>query len=147
MLRRPCNGYVKHTGTALGRGVFAAKRFAAGDLVELCPVVVMRCDFKALPLELQQRVFDWSTLAKVAGTRALALGYGSLYNHANQANLCYEPSEDGTCLRFVAAVDIGADSELTINYNGTFGKNISDEDDWFESNGIVPYVRAEERRG
>ena len=136
----PCDGYVRDTGNATGRGVFAGRSYIAGEVVEVCPVVVLKCDFKLLPPELQQRVFDWSALAKVEDAAlALVLGYGSMYNHANPANLYYEPSEGGECMRFIAASDIDANSELTINYNGAYGKNVSDEDDWFEARGIAPF--------
>lgn len=143
MLCTPCNGHVRDTGNATGRGVFAARAFTAGEVVELCPVVILECDFKSLPPEIQQRVFDWSALAQAEGVVcALALGYGSMYNHANPANLRYEPSGEGECMRFIAASDIDANSELTINYNGAYGENVSDEDDWFESRGITPFSEA-----
>ena len=136
----PCNGYVRDTGNATGRGVFAGRLFIAGEVVEVCPVVILQCDFKLLPSELQQRVFNWSAPAKAQGAvYALALGYGSMYNHANPANLHYELSEGGEYMRFIAASDIDANSELTINYNGAYGKNVSDEDDWFEARGIAPF--------
>ena len=136
----PCNGYVRDAGNETGRGVFASRPFTAGEIVEVCPVVILKCDFKSLPVELQQRVFNWSALAKVKGAvHALALGYGSMYNHANPANLWYEPAEGGEYMRFIAASAIEANSELTINYNGAFGKNTSDEDDWFEARGITPF--------
>lgn len=139
MICKPCIGYVKDTGTRVGRGVFAAKNFVAGELVEVCPVVILQCSFETLPTELQRRVFDWTALANTKGAHALALGYGSIYNHANPANLYYEPADDGLHLRLIAAVNVSADSELTINYNGAYGKNISEEDDWFQSNGVVPW--------
>jgi uncharacterized protein len=140
MLFTPCNGYIRDTGNATGRGVFAGRAFTAGEVVEVCPVVILECDFKLLPPELQQRVFNWSALAKAEGAvHAFALGFGSMYNHANPANLHYEPSVQGECIRFIAASDVDVNSELTINYNGAYGKNVSDEDDWFESRGITPF--------
>jgi hypothetical protein len=39
MLLKPPSVYVKDTGTAKGRGVFALRDFTAGEVIELCPVV------------------------------------------------------------------------------------------------------------
>lgn len=138
----PCVGYVKDTGTPLGRGVFASRSIAAGEIVEICPIVLLEVDFKDLSKALQQRVFNWSNLAKSrAGVHGLALGYGSLYNHANPANLSYEAAADGQQLRFTAVRKIARDEELSINYNGEDGSHISTEDDWFVSRGEVPFER------
>jgi hypothetical protein len=50
-----------------GRGVFALQSFQAGDVVEICPVIVFECPYDDLPAELQEYVFDWSDLDSSAG--------------------------------------------------------------------------------
>ena len=48
---------------------------------------------------------------------ALALGYGSLYNHSYQPNARYD-DESGQTKVFTAIRDIEAGEEITVNYNG-----------------------------
>ena len=49
-------------------------------------------------------------------TLALALGYGSLYNHSYQPNARYDDQPAGA-MTFTALRDIRAGEEITINYN------------------------------
>ena len=140
-------GYVKDTGTPKGRGVFASRALRAGEVVEVCPVLLLHVSFDKLPDEIRRVVFNWSKLANMTGVHALALGYGSMYNHANPANVRYEASEDGAYLRLVATEAIGCDSELTINYNAIGGGTRSESDDWFRSVQVTPYEASPNRDG
>lgn len=49
---------------------------------------------------------------------ALALGYGSLYNHSSKPNCIYWTIKDEGVIEFVALVDIQAGEEIRVNYNG-----------------------------
>ena len=86
---------------------------------------------------LKRRVFNWERLASVQGTSAIALGYGSMYNHANPANLRYLSALAGEAIAFIAVRAIQRDEELTINYNGVGGEPVSGEDVWFKVCGVV----------
>lgn len=101
-----------------GTGVFAARPFAPGDLVECCPVVVCpgREEVLLEQTALRGLYFHWgdSGVADVA----LALGYGSLYNHAWRPNARYETDVEGAVVRFVAVRPIETGDEVTINYTG-----------------------------
>src|SRR5690348_2259732 len=68
-----------------GRGVFAARRFEPGETIEICPVIPLsEADARALDRTgLYDYYFGWGTDGKAA---AIALGYGSLYNHSPSAN-------------------------------------------------------------
>jgi len=132
--------YVKDTGTPKGRGVFALRAFGAGEVVEVCPVVVLSALRKALPVEFQDRVFHWEWRPDGNGSSALALGYGSLYNHNNPSNMRYEVDLQTLTLRFIAVRDIGADEELTINYSGVGGAAASSDDWWFEEKNFKPVI-------
>jgi SET domain-containing protein len=136
MSLRPPSVYVKDTGTPKGRGVFAGRAFGAGEVVEECPVVLIRKPYEGLHKELKTFVFYWEVPGSRAATQALALGYGSLYNHANPSNMRYEPDGEALLMRFVAVRDIRPDEELTINYNADGGAAASDEDWWFEEKKI-----------
>lgn len=129
---------VEDTGTARGRGVFAARDYRSGELVETSPVVLLDAPFEALPAALQRMVFAWPAGEGRGGAQALALGYGSLYNGANPACLRFERDPALGVIRFVAARDIACGEELTINYSAADGGPASGADEWFAEHGIAP---------
>lgn len=133
----PCSaGVIREIGDVKGRGVFASRAIAAGEVVEACPVMMVQWDL--LPPDLQRMVFDWGYLTGGPANCALVFGWGSLYNHGNPANLRYSASAGDQRLVFCAARDIAAGEELTINYNRSGGDVHSTEDVWFERAGILP---------
>ncbi len=98
-----------------GLGVFAARAMAAGELVEECPALVCPARDEAL-LEgtaLRGLYFTWQR-----GAVALALGFGSLYNHSWRPNARYETRYRAKVVRFVAVRAIAEGEEVTINYTG-----------------------------
>lgn len=133
----PC-AYVKDTETSKGLGVFSSRSVKANETVEVCPVVVLRGLFSALPEQLKTRVFNWAVLAGEPNSHGLALGYGSMYNHANPANMRYEADAKNTQLRFVAVRDIADGEELTVNYNAVGGGAEWHDDNWFNRMNIQP---------
>ncbi|MDB5314022.1 MAG: hypothetical protein JWO38_8224 [Gemmataceae bacterium] len=64
----------------MGRGVFAGRAFRPPDVIEVCPVIRLPgvTDEKRLG-DLRHYVFKWG---KAGDGLAIALGYGSLYNHS-----------------------------------------------------------------
>jgi len=98
-----------------GRGVFARRGIRAGELIERVPVVVLDAN------ELRNGE-GWTGLASYCflwdtGRYALALGYGSLYNHSYQPNARYDDAGRMTKV-FTALRDIAPGEEITVNYNG-----------------------------
>jgi hypothetical protein len=136
----PPSVYVKHTGDARGRGVFAARSHVDGELIESCPVVLFFVPFAAVPDEVRKLLFNWGALSGTGSQHGLALGYGSLYNHDNPANLRYEADQERAVLRFVAVRAIAQDEELTVNYNAVGGGFVSSADTWFDRMNIEPLV-------
>jgi uncharacterized protein len=98
-----------------GRGVFARRPIRDGELIERVPVVVFKT----------KDVMDgdaWTGLASYCfhwnkGTLALALGYGSIYNHSYRPNARYDDLS-GQIKEFIAIRDIEPGEEITVNYNG-----------------------------
>jgi SET domain-containing protein len=135
----PSLGYIKHTNTAKGRGVFASRLIRSGELIEACPVIWLSEKPAGLPANIKTVAFNWSRLADMPGVSAVALGYGSMYNHDNPANARYGASDDGECLVISAVRDIAQDEEITINYNAAMGDPTSTVDCWFERAGITPF--------
>jgi uncharacterized protein len=135
----PAQAYIEDTGTGKGRGVFAAKAFAVGETVEVCPVVpFVEGENDHLPIELRRVLFNWGYLSGNPGPQGLALGYGSMYNHSQRANLRYRADAAHVCLHFIAVRAIAAGDELTVNYNAHGGGAEWHDNAWFERMGIEP---------
>jgi uncharacterized protein len=133
--------YVKNTGNIKGRGVFAGRRFSIGELVEAAPVIVFEAGM--MPRILANILYDWERHTGEPKARAIALGYGSLYNHDNPANLKYIVDGPASVIHFVALRDIVADEELTINYNHAGGRSGPGSDSWFKNHQVKPYSRMQ----
>ena len=131
---------MRDTGSVRGRGVFALRAFLAGDLVETSPVILLHADYQALPAEIKSYVFNWGKLCGLGSAHALALGYGSLFNHDNPASLRYEADPANLSLRFLATRDIAAGEELTINYDAPQGNHAGGSNDWFARMHVKPIV-------
>lgn len=100
-----------------GRGVVAGKDIARGEVIERAPVIpVDPAQVAALcATVLDHYVYDW--FPGSTGL-AVALGFGSLYNHSYQPNAYYKKDFANNVLEYVALTDIAAGSEIVINYNG-----------------------------
>ena len=128
---------VRDTGTVKGRGVYACGRYRKDEVVEVSPVIVFEGEYDLLPLEILQVIYDWDGREGVT-TSALALGHGSLFNHANPANMRCDYQCDKKQIVFIAAQDIAQGEELSINYNTENGEPVSTEDTWFDEMNIKP---------
>lgn len=98
-----------------GRGVFARQTLPQGTVIERVPVLIV-------PLPEVMGVRNEPVLSRFCFLRneqhvAIALGYGSLYNHSYDPNAAYEESANASMV-FRALRDIDKDEEITINYNG-----------------------------
>jgi uncharacterized protein len=101
-----------------GRGVFTSEIIPIGTLIEIAPVIVLPADDLKLIHEhsvLHDYYFVWSDDGSEG---ALALGYGSLYNHSYAPNSEYYTNLDTMTIDVFAIVDIEAGAEITFNYNG-----------------------------
>jgi len=98
-----------------GRGVFARRLIHDGEVIERVPVLVLPVGETRTatgPTRMSGYCFEWGR-----GTVAVALGYGSLYNHSYQPNARYD-DESGQAKVFRAIRDIAAGEEIVVNYNG-----------------------------
>jgi hypothetical protein len=101
-----------------GRGVIAERDFAAGEVVEVAPVVLVPdADAAGVHGTIVARYwYEWDE-----GDYALVMGYGSLYNHSFDPNAEYVRDFEGLTMSYVALRPIRAGEEVTINYNGVRG--------------------------
>lgn len=129
---------MKDTLTLKGRGVYAARRFERGALIEIAPVTVFS-SARGVPNELAMLQFNWPVVADAPALKAIAHGYGSLYNHANPANASFELDVMRYEIRFRALRDIEEGEEVTVNYNnGTTGVDSEQQrgEGWFHDHGV-----------
>ena len=100
-----------------GRGVFTAINIAKGNMIEIAPVLVIPKDQVALLHQsvLHDYYFRWGENLEEG---AIALGFGSLYNHSFWPNLTFELDFGNRTIDFYAYRDIAAGEELTFNYHG-----------------------------
>jgi len=97
-----------------GRGVFARKFIPKDTIFERAPLLVLKA---AEAMGEHCHVLPCYTFDYGRGTIALALGFGSLYNHSFQPNARYEDVGNQT-KHYIAVRDIKPGEEVTINYNG-----------------------------
>lgn len=131
---------VRDTGAKRGRGVFAQRDFLEGKTVESSPVVIFETLFAAFPTELKTIVFNWGALCKNGSSHAVALGYGSLYNHHNPANMRYQADPERLIMQYIAVRNIAEGEELTVNYNAVGGNASWDDGNWFDRMNVTPII-------
>jgi len=100
-----------------GRGVFAAVPIKAGTVFERCPIIRIP---KEEIMHIRRTVladyfFTWDREKQDA---AIALGFGSLYNHSYRPNAKFDMALEDREVVFTALRDIEAGEEITVNYNG-----------------------------
>lgn len=113
-----------------GRGVFTGEPIEEGALIEICPVIVLPENELSVihGTALHDYYFLWGDDQNQC---AVALGFGSVYNHSYQPNAKYLLDYDHQTIDFYAIKDIGPGEEIFVNYNGEPG---SQERVWFDKN-------------
>lgn len=100
-----------------GRGVFCSKFIPAGEIIEICPVLVLpKGELEQIKnTKLYDYYFIWGDEDEFI---AIVLGFGSLYNHSYFPNAEYYPDPENDSLDIYAYKDIEPGDEILINYNG-----------------------------
>jgi len=112
---------VAESPTGAGRGVFARRRIDVGEEIERCPMLIVDGErAEALTLGADGYVFGWGT-----DSTALALGYGSLYNHSYRPNAETLETPDELVITALHRIEPG--EEIFINYMGTAQDGV-----WFD---------------
>jgi uncharacterized protein len=112
-----------------GRGVFAKENIKKGEIIEKCPVILLpKNDFSNINESFLVTYFY--SFGEDKDQLALALGFGSIYNHTYTPNATYRKLKNEEVMEFKAIKNIRKDEEITVNYNN------GDPDDktplWFE---------------
>jgi SET domain-containing protein len=125
--------YIRKSGILnAGRGVYARRDIKKNEIIEKCPVIeVPKHDLANLRESILVTYFYY--FGKNKQQLLIALGFGSIYNHAYKANATYKISHIEKTIDFIALKDINKDDEITVNYRYPNPKNKNPL--WFE---IVP---------
>jgi hypothetical protein len=115
-----------------GRGVFCKERICKDQVFETAAVLVLPArDYEVVTSShLADYFFNFN---KEAGTLALVLGFGSLYNHAVYSNAAYSLDMETRTMSYYALEDILPGTEICINYAGEQGREFKE---WFETRNI-----------
>jgi len=118
--------YITHS-EGKGRGVFTSQDIAKGEVIEVCPIIVIP---KAeLPVIHKTVLHDYYFLWGHDLTDcAIALGFGSIYNHELMPNANFILDIEQRTIDIEAIKDISAGDEITLNYHGEPG---NDDELWF----------------
>lgn len=100
-----------------GFGVFAAKRIAKGEKIEECYFLLSR---RGGDKALEDYYFD------AKGKYALFLGFGSIYNHADEPNADYTINIKKRIATIKASTTIQKGEEIFVSYG----------DAWFKSRNL-----------
>ncbi len=92
----------------MGRGVFCDYLYIEnGSIIETSPVLLVL----ATETGLDSYIFEWTTKYN-----ALALGFGSLFNHSTSPNVDYKLCKKDKTIKFYANKGISEGEQLFINY-------------------------------
>lgn len=111
--------YIANTN-GRGRGVFTSIDICEGDIIEICPIILI--PKSQLPIIHKTILHDYYFLwGEDMDQCAIALGFGSLYNHEVHSNANFILDLENDTIDILAIKDISAGSEITLNYHGEPG--------------------------
>lgn len=95
-----------------GRGLFTTRAVAAGEVLDVAPVVrVPEAQRRHLDrTELSGHYWDWD------GDAAIAMGLISFTNHARPGNARWERDDDAATMALIATCDLPAGVEVLADY-------------------------------
>ena len=97
-----------------GRGIYSGLDLSPGDVIELCPVVIIpKHQIQWLD---QTELYGYYFLWGEHGDACIALGYGSLYNHSDFPNAEAINLLNEDMIRIQCVKDIPSGQEITISY-------------------------------
>lgn len=107
-----------------GRGVFAKSRIKAGEIIEVCPVIILSEEEYDTISEISLGHYVFCFPGEKQKTKdvnkwkraCVALGWGSLYNHSFTPNSEWELDPQKRTLTYIALRDIRKGEEILHHY-------------------------------
>lgn len=116
-----------------GRGVFAERTIRKGALIERCPILeINKNDMASLSESILVTYFFYFGNKKER--LAIALGFGSIYNHSNVPNAVFKINAAEKMMDFVALRNIRQGEEITFDYYNSSNPKHKKNPLWFEVN-------------
>lgn len=100
-----------------GFGVFATDYIKSGELIEEAPIYLMNLPKGEMSSCMLDYRYNWPK-TEYWTHQAVAWGYGSLYNHSDNANAEWRDNIDKGTFDFYALKDINPGEEIFIYYGG-----------------------------
>ena len=107
-------------------GMYCTEDIEAESVIEICPIIVLPGEQAREIVRghiLYEYYFEWKR-----ESIAIALGYGSLYNHSEKPNAEFQPDYKNQLILFRSLQFIHAGTEIVVDYHG----GNPDEKVWFE---------------
>jgi SET domain-containing protein len=107
-------------------GMFCTEDIEKDSVIEICPIIVIPHEQAKEIIRshvLYEYYFEWKK-----ESIALALGYGSLYNHSPKPNAAFDADYPNQYIIFKALENIPAGTEILVDYHA----GTPDEKVWFE---------------
>lgn len=100
-----------------GYGVFATDKISIGEIIEECPVLDLGIPKGELSSCLLDYRYNWPKSMDFE-KQVVAWGYGSLYNHSDNANADWRENFEKNTFEYYAVKDIEIGEEIFIYYGG-----------------------------
>ena len=99
-----------------GRGVFCLHSISKDDIIEICPVIILEKEDCQLihGTRLHDYYFIWD---EAGGSCAIALGFGSLYNHSANPNAGFRIDAENHTIDIFCIENIEEGEEITLDYH------------------------------
>ena len=107
-------------------GMYCTEDIQRDSVIEICPIIVIPGEQAREIVRgyvLYEYYFEWKK-----ESIAIALGYGSLYNHSEKPNAIFEPDYKSQYIIFKSLQEIPAGQEILVDYHA----GNPDEKVWFE---------------
>ena len=98
-----------------GWGVFAKEDIMEGEVFEECPVLTLPIEKGEITSLLVDYRFNWPQ-GNDFEEQVVTLGYGSLYNHSNNANAYWVSDLENKTFKFISNREIKKDEEIFVWY-------------------------------
>ena len=114
-----------------GRGVYAKRDIKKDEIIERCPIIeVPKHDVSNLRESILVTYFFY--FGKNKERLAIALGFGSIYNHSHKPNAMFKIKQKDMIIDFIALKDIKKYDEIVFNYYNCSKPKEKKRPLWFE---------------